>query len=86
MLLAEPLLTGELNDAEKAEKLLRNLAGRLEPEARGVSASILRALDDMLTVNRLGLPEQLRCSLACTNGIENMIGTVRRVCRKRTRW
>ena len=34
----------------------------------------------MLTVNRLGLPAQLRRSLACTNGIENMIGTVRRVC------
>jgi hypothetical protein len=27
----------------------------------------------MLTVNRLGLPIQLRRSLACTNAIENMI-------------
>jgi IS30 family transposase len=40
----------------------------------------------MLTVNRLGLPAQLRRSLACTNSIENMMGTVRRVCRKVKRW
>jgi hypothetical protein len=31
----------ELDDAEKAEKLTRNLAPRLEREAPGVSASIL---------------------------------------------
>jgi transposase-like protein len=78
----------ELDDADKAERLLRNLARRLEGEARGVAASILEGLDEMLTVNRLGLPAQLRRSLGCTNGIENMIGTVRRVCRnvKRCRY
>jgi transposase-like protein len=76
----------ELDDADKAERLLRNLARRLEGEARGVAASILEGLDEMLTVNRLGLPAQLRRSLACTNGIENMIGTVRRVCRNVKRW
>ena len=41
----------ELDDADKAERLLRNLARRLEPEARGVAASILEGLDEMLTVN-----------------------------------
>ena len=46
----------ELDDADKAERLLRNLARRLEQEARGVAASILEGLDEMLTVNRLGLP------------------------------
>jgi putative transposase len=76
----------ELGDADKAERLLRNLARRLEGEARGVAASILEGLDEMLTVNRLGLPAQLRRSLACTNGIENMMGTVRRVCRNVKRW
>jgi len=60
---------------------VRNLARRLEHEAPGVAASILEGLDEMLTVNRLGLPAQLRRSLACTNSIENMMGTVRRVCR-----
>ena len=76
----------ELDDADKAERLLRNLARRLEQEAPGVAASILEGLDEMLTVNRLGLPDQLRRSLACTNSIENMMGTVRRVCRNVKRW
>ena len=40
----------------------------------------------MLTVIRLGLPPQLRRALACTNIIENMMGTVRRVCRNVKRW
>jgi hypothetical protein len=40
----------------------------------------------MVTVNRLGLPAPLRRSLACTNGIENMMGTVRRVCHNVKRW
>ena len=76
----------ELDDADKAEKLIRNLARRLEHEAPGVSASILEGLDEMLTVTRLGLPKELRRSLACTNIIENVMGTVRRVCRNVKRW
>jgi putative transposase len=76
----------ELDDAEKAEKLIRNLARRLAHEAPGASGSILEGLDEMLTVTRLGLPSQLRRALACTNIIENMMGTVRRVCRNVKRW
>jgi putative transposase len=76
----------ELDDADKAERLLRNLARRLEQEAPGVAGSILEGLDEMLTVNRLGLPAPLRRSLACTNSIENVMGTVRRVCRNVKRW
>ena len=71
----------ELDDAAKAEKLIRNLAQRLERDAPGVSKSILEGLDEILTVSRLGLPAELRRSLACTNIIENMMGTVRRVSR-----
>jgi hypothetical protein len=40
----------------------------------------------MLTVTRLGLPRELRRSLACTNIIENVMGTVRRVCRNVKCW
>jgi len=76
----------ELDDVDKAERLLRNLARRLDREAPGVAASILEGLDEMVTVNRLGLPTSLRRSLACTNSIENMMGTVRRVCRNVKRW
>jgi putative transposase len=76
----------ELDDADKAERLIRNLARRLEQQAPGVAASILEGLDEILTVIRLGLPAELRRSLACTNIIENMMGTVRRVCRNVNRW
>jgi transposase-like protein len=76
----------ELDDAEKAERLIRNLARRLEQVAPGVATSILEGLDEMLTVIRLGLPLSLRRSLACTNIIENMMGTIRRVCRNVKRW
>ena len=71
----------ELDDADKARRLVENLARRLEREAPGVAASILEGLDEILTVSRLGLPLELRRSLACTNIIENMNGTIRRVCR-----
>jgi len=76
----------ELDDAEKAERLLRNLARSLEREAPAVAAAILEGLDEILTVVRLGLPRELRRSLACTNIIENMLGSVRRVCRNVKRW
>jgi transposase-like protein len=76
----------ELDDAGKAEKLLRNLARTLEREAPGVAGAILEGLDEILTVVRLGLPKQLRRSLACTNIIENIMGSVRRVCRNVKRW
>jgi putative transposase len=76
----------ELDDAEKAEKLLRNLARTLEREAPGVAGAILEGLDEILTVVRLGLPKELRRSLACTNIIENIMGSVRRVCRNVKRW
>jgi transposase-like protein len=76
----------ELDDAVTAERLIRNLARRLEQIAPGVSATILEGMDELLTVVRLKLPLQLRRSLACTNIIENMMGSVRRVCRNVKRW
>ena len=39
----------EMDDADKAEKLLRNLARRLERDWEDVAASILEGLDEMLT-------------------------------------
>ena len=76
----------ELDDAAKAERLLRNLARALEPRAPGAAAAILEGLDEILTVVRLGLPRELRRSLACTNIVENVLGSVRRVCRNVKRW
>ena len=77
---------GDSNDAEKAERLIRNLARRLDQQSPGVAASILEGLDEILTVDPVGLPQALRRSLACTNIIENMMGTIRRVCRNVKRW
>jgi hypothetical protein len=57
-----------------------------EHEEPGVSGSILEGLDEILTVTRLGLPDPLRRSLACTNVIENALGTVRLVSRNVQRW
>ena len=74
------------DDADLAERLLRNLARRLEHEEPGVSGSILEGLDEILTVIRLGLPHELRRSLACTNIVENALGTVRQVTRNVKRW
>ena len=76
----------ELDDADKAEKLIRNLARRFDQKWPGVAASILEGLDEILTVVRLKLPKELRRSLACTNIAENMMGTIRRVTRNVKRW
>src|SRR6476469_592720 len=76
----------EMEDAARAEQLIRNLARRLEREAPGVAGAILEGLDEILTVVRLGLPKELRRSLACTNIIENIMGSVHRVCRNVKRW
>ena len=50
------------------------------------SGSILEGLDEILTVIRIGLPHELRRSLACTNIVENALGTVRQVTRNVKRW
>ena len=71
---------------EKAERLLRNLARRLEVEAPGVSRSLLEGLDEILTVTRLGLPPELRRSRASTNIIVSMNSVIRQVCRNVNRW
>ena len=75
----------ELDDADKAEKLIRNLARRLERDRSGVAGS-LEGIEEILTVTRLGLPKEPRRSLGCTNIVENLMATVRRVCRNVKRW
>ncbi len=76
----------EQDDADKAERLLRNLARRLEQVEPGVAGSTLEGLEEILTVIRLGLPQELRRSLACTNIVENTLDTVRQVTRNVKRW
>jgi hypothetical protein len=72
----------ELDDDDKAEKLIRNLAQRLgRSPARSWKAS-RRFLPSLGLDCRKGL----RRSHACTDIIENVMGTVRRVCRNVKRW
>ena len=52
----------------------------------GVSATISEWMEELLTVVCLKLPLQLGRYLACTNIIENMKGSDRRVCRNVKRW
>jgi transposase-like protein len=75
-----------MENAARAEQLIRNLARRLDKEWPGIAATILEGLDEILCVVRLGLLRELRRSLACTNIIENMNGTIRQVTRNVKRW
>lgn len=74
-------------DVDKAEKLIRNLARRLDQQWPGVAATIHQGLEEILTVVRLKVPTELRRSLASTKVAENMMmGTIRRVTRNVKRW
>ena len=79
-------LCGRPGRWRRAEQLIRNLARRLDKEWPGIAATILEGIDEILCVVRLGLPRELRRSLACTNIIENMNGTIRQVTRNVKRW
>ena len=59
---------------------------RFPISALDVSASIREGLDEVLTIIRPGLPNELRHSLTCTNIMENTLGTVRRVSRNVKCW
>ena len=51
-----------------------------------LAKSLLEGLDQMLMVSSLCLPIELRRSLTCTNIIENLTSTVRRISRNAKRW
>jgi putative transposase len=73
--------------ADKARKRLQSLVSWLERNGYDEAAGSLReGMEQTLTVIKLGLPESLRKSLATTNAIENLIGTIRRVSRNVKRW
>ena len=70
-----------------AKARLQALAAWLERQGEhGAAASLREGLDETLTVLKLTLPATLRRSLATTNPVENLIGTIRRVSRNVTRW
>jgi transposase-like protein len=76
----------KMEDHMKAATKIRDLARELEPEWPSASSSLLEGLEEMFTVNRLGLPPSLRRCLATTNIIESPQSTVRRLTHKVDRW
>jgi transposase-like protein len=73
-------------DVAKAERILTGLANQLEREHPSAAASLREGLDETLTVARMALPEWLERTLATTNTIENLNGSLRRITKRVKRW
>jgi putative transposase len=75
-----------IRDPKRAQRLLENLARRLESEYPGAVVSLRKGLEETLTVMGLDLPESLERVLSSTNLIENLFSRVREVARRVKRW
>ena len=73
----------ETNDGIAKLKKLSEWLAREYPSA---ASSLLEGLDEMFTINRLGLPGTLRRSLGSTNAIESPYSGVRSKTGRVTRW
>jgi transposase-like protein len=74
------------DDPAKAQRLLTDLARRLDDECPSAAESVREGLDETLTVLRLPLSDRLRRSLATTNPIESVMSRSRHVHRNVKRW
>ena len=75
------------SSVDGARKRLQALASWLERNGYEEAARSLReGLEETLTVLKLSLPPSLRRSLATTNAVENLMGSIRRVSRNVKRW
>jgi len=72
--------------AESGLTQLKNLARTLKPMHPGAAASLEEGLEEMLTLNRLGIGGLLAKTLRSTNPIENLNGTLRHVSKRVKRW
>ena len=73
----------DYSDAKRALDQLHRELMDLNPSA---ARSLEEGLEETLTVHKLGVPEQLRRTLASTNVIESAFSIVEDVCRKVKRW
>jgi putative transposase len=64
---------------ETGLRQLENLAKTLDRDHPGAAASLREGLEESLTVKRLGLSGALERTLATTNPIENLNGSIRRI-------
>jgi len=73
-------------DAKAGRAKLEQQARWLEKDYPGAAASLREGIDEMFTINTLGLaPSLVRC-LATTNIIESPFGTMQKPMRRVTRW
>ncbi len=72
--------------ADVARRSLHQLANGLDAEHPSAAASLREGLDETLTVKEMGLPEGLQRTLATTNPIENLNGSIRRVSKRVKKW
>jgi transposase-like protein len=73
----------EYGPASRALTQLHRELMDLNPSA---ARSLEEGMEETLTVHRLGVPDQLRRTLACTNVIESAFSIVETVCRNVKRW
>ena len=76
----------QATDVKKAQRLLLDLARRLEDEYPSAAESVREGLDETLTVQGLGLSARLQRSLTTTNAAESLISRTRHVKRNVKRW
>jgi len=73
-------------DAAKGKQKLRQLAKWLERQYPSAANSLLEGLDEMFTINALGLPKRLRRCLGTTNIIESPNSGIRSCTRRVKNW
>jgi transposase-like protein len=75
-----------MRDYEEAKRVLNQLHRELMDLNPSAARSLEEGMEETLTVHRLGVPDQLRRTLACTNVIESAFSIVETVCRNVKRW
>ena len=73
-------------EADKGKQKLKQLAKWLEREYPSAASSLLEGLDEMFTINVLGLPKTLRRCLGSTNLIESPNSGIRSRTRRVKSW
>jgi putative transposase len=73
----------QATEVKTAQRLLLDLARRLETEYPSAAESVREGLEETLTVLTLKLSPRLRRSLATTNAVESLMSRTRWVKRKR---
>jgi putative transposase len=73
-------------EADKGKQKLKQLAQWLGREYPSAVSSLLEGIDEMFTINRLGLPRELRRCLGSTNVIESPNSGVRSRTRRVKNW